>query len=232
MRDSDWSNAMRARTVSTLVIPYITARQGEKPVPQEQLVIRGSGGRGGIQYRYENPRDRDLKRVLWARCSQKLGGAPRWSEVHPARQRECMVGLRCQVCARPADRTAAGYLFLAKARPGSSGLSAKSWEGRATAQPPLCLAHARVAVEKYPHLAPRCVVLRVAAPRLYGVTGVLYQPVPGQRQPRPVPGQDPERAQTVPYDDVRRLPWVLASQLLRTLHGVTAVNPGSGSGAV
>nr|WTA00457.1 hypothetical protein OH820_15280 [Streptomyces sp. NBC_00857] len=206
-------------------MPYISARQGEEPESASQLVV--NGGRVGIQYRTETTGDRDLRGVLWARVSQNIEngkptGAPRWSDVHPSRQRECMLYLKCQVCARPADRTNAGYLFLATA-PAFPGFLSPGWaEGYETAQPPLCLADARKAVAQCPRLADSHVVLRAARVRLHGVIGMRYQhhPLRGVEQ---LPGQDREKPTAVPYGDPRT-PWVLATQLVRRLYSVTVTD--------
>lgn len=107
-------------TVSRLV-PYITAREGEEP--ESYLALRASfdgAGRSALGYWDESREDRDPQGVLWGRCSQSIGvdglpsGQPQWRLIHPARQRETMTLLNCQICARP-TRTPEGYPFLASA---------------------------------------------------------------------------------------------------------------------
>lgn len=100
------------------VVPYITARAGEVAVPLSALRAAADpqDGRPRLGYRGEAEGDRDLRGVLWARCAEVRGadglpdGEPLWRMVHPARQRECMQRMLCQLCARPAVRTA-GFSF-------------------------------------------------------------------------------------------------------------------------
>jgi hypothetical protein len=49
--------------------------------------------------------------ALWARMTSETG-QPFYGLLHPTRQRTCMESLLCQVCAKPADRTRRGVLFL------------------------------------------------------------------------------------------------------------------------
>jgi hypothetical protein len=208
------------------VVPYITARRGEEPESTAMLGFRPGGG--GLCYLDEGPGDRDDQGVLWARCSQSREdgwpvGSPRWSMVHPSRQRETMQELRCQVCVvQPASRTASGYLFLAT-RPTDS--PAPDWpEGVLTWQPPLCLDCAAIAVEQCPHLSRAgAVALRVRVPRLYGVVGTLYTTGANLR-PVPVVVSDEAKDTPLPYKDHLLRPWFLASQLVRELRGVSVVD--------
>ncbi|MGW5248814.1 hypothetical protein ACWEQN_34240, partial [Streptomyces sp. NPDC004129] len=148
-------------TMSRLV-PYITSREGEHP--DLLLSLRGTHGPDGrlqLGYWDELREDRDLRGVLWGRCSQTIGadglptGRPRWRMVHPSRQRECMEQLRCQVCAHSA-RTRHGIIFLA----GPGEVQPEQAVVR-TAQPPVCLKHARAAAEQCPHLDGRPTVFLV-----------------------------------------------------------------------
>lgn len=210
-------------TASRLV-PYITARQGEEADWLSNLRLRPGGK--GLFYLDEGPGDRDERGVLWARCSQsRLGnaivGRPRWRDVHPSRQRECMEELRCQVCVRQSSRTTLGYLFLAAHQ---ADRPADGWEGYLTAQPPLCLEHAKVAVEQCGHLVrDGAVALRVRVPRLYGVIGTLYRTGPDGR-PEPVEFDGESASTPLPYRQRRLTPWFLASQLVRELRDVTVVD--------
>jgi len=206
------------------VVPYITAREGERPVPESQLVVWP--GRG-LVYRHEVEGDRDRQGVLWARTSQsrengQVVGRPRWRDVHPARQRECMERLRCQGCAGPASRTDAGYLFLAS--PVSSN-TVPGWpEGHLTAQPPLCLEHAKVSVEQCGYLVRSgAVALRAQVPRLYGVLGTRYA-CGLDGKPRAIDADDPAGSEVYPYRHRHLRPWLLASQLVRQLCEVTEVD--------
>ncbi|WP_243761602.1 hypothetical protein [Streptomyces sp. YIM 98790] len=207
------------------VIPYITARHGEEPDYAANLGLL-PGGRG-LRYLAEEPGDRDAQGVLWGRVSQsrdgdRLTGAPRFAEVHPSRQREAMTWLRCQVCLRPASRTGAGWLFMESAGP-NGRRSPDGLEGMLTAQPPVCAEHARLAAQRCPHLASAgFIVVRARLPRLYGVIGTSYRATPGGGLAADEGDDTP-----VSYRDRHRLRWLIASQLVRQLCGVTAVNLGS-----
>jgi hypothetical protein len=165
----------RVRTTEPGLVPYITQRQGEEAAPANLVLhpVRGGGYR--LSYLDEEPEDRDLRGVLWARCSfnpvDESGmplGAPQWRMMHPARQRATMQALRCQVCHQPA-RTPLGYVFLAGPRDvdpdGPLVL---------TNQPPVCPRHVRAAARLCPHLREDPMVFLALSAPLYGVHGVLY----------------------------------------------------------
>nr|WTB35592.1 hypothetical protein OG781_44700 [Streptomyces sp. NBC_00830] len=162
-------------TVSRLV-PYITARAGEEP--ESYLALRDGAGRSSLGYWDESQEGRDPVGVLRGRCSQSIGrdglpsGQPQWRLIHPARQRETMTKLHCQICAGP-TRTPAGYPFLAPANG-----DPRSETTLLTAQPPVCLAHLRAAVEQCPHLQKGCTALKVHRAPLYGVIGTPYEWTP------------------------------------------------------
>ncbi|MGC5004832.1 hypothetical protein [Streptomyces sp. DT203] len=205
-------------TVSRLV-PYITARQGEEP--ESSLALRASfdgAGRSALGYWDESQEDRDPLGVLWGRCSQSIGrdglpsGQPQWRLIHPSRQRETMTKLHCQICAGP-TRTAAGFPFLA---PAANGVP-PSGPALLTAQPPVCLAHMRAAVEQCPHLQKGYTALMVPRAPLYGVIGTPYEWTP--RGIKALAGDDVP----VPYRDPA-LKWFLASQLVRTLRDFSVVD--------
>ncbi|MFD3654318.1 hypothetical protein [Streptomyces sp. NPDC058620] len=200
------------------LVPYITAREGEETDLLSSLCVRGPSSATRIGYRDEIPSDLGPRGELWGRCSQRIGpdrmpiGRPLWRQVHPARQRETMMKLRCQVCVAPA-RTAKGTLFLESAAvkapaPGSALL---------TAHPPVCLPHARASVEQCAHFAQHGArVLLVRSAPLYGVMGTGYKL--GLAGWQEVPGVDAP----VPYGSpVIRA--VLASQLVRELRDFTVV---------
>ncbi|ORT61931.1 hypothetical protein [Streptomyces sp. CB03238] len=211
-------------SAATRLVPYITARHGEEADSLSNLSLRPGGK--GLFYLNEGPGDRDERGVLWARCSQsrygnEITGRPRWRDVHPSRQRECMEDLRCQVCVQQPSRTAQGYLFLATQQ---DDRPTDSWEGHLTAQPPLCLEHAKAAVEQCGHLVRAgAVALRVRVPRLYGVIGVLYR-TGSDGRPETVEFDGESACTPLPYRNRRLTPWFLASQLVRELRGVTVVD--------
>ncbi|MCC5033294.1 hypothetical protein DMH02_008695 [Streptomyces sp. WAC 00631] len=201
------------------LVPYITAREDEEPAPLIALRARfGPGGRSLLGYWDEVPEDRDTRGVLWSRCSQSIGhdrmpvGRPRWRMVHPARQRETMLKLRCQVCAGPARTPDGRYLFL------ESGKLEASTRLVWTAQPPVCVDHARAAAEVCPHLSRSGhVALLVRAAPLFGVIGTPYQWTSAGM--RALPADDVP----VPYGHPN-LGWFLASQLVRELRDVETVD--------
>jgi hypothetical protein len=208
-------------------VPYITMRAGEEPEPESALGIRYKrvGTPIGVCYRWELPRDRDDRGVLWARTSQNLSldtrrptGKPIFASMHPARQREMMSSLRCQVCHGPASRTELGYLFLEKAGDGDG-------EGITTGQPPVCLKHAAAGIENCRHLIEHgYVLLRSKVPRLHGVLGQVFKAVNHSLVPLP-PLLAPDGSDIpIPYTMRELTPWVVASQLLRRLTGVTIVD--------
>lgn len=205
-----------------------TMREGEEPEPVSVLGIRYSrrGTPAGLCYRLELPRDRDDRGVLWARTSQNLAlesrrpmGKPDFAAMHPARQRDVMSSLRCQVCHGQASRTELGYLFLERAGDGMG-------EGTITGQPPVCLEHAAAGIKRCSHLQDHgYVLLRSKVPRLYGVLSQVFKAVDHTLEPLP-PLLAPDGSNIpIPYTTQELTPWVLASQLLRQLRGVTVVDP-------
>jgi len=202
-------------TTQQAVIPYVTQRAGEEAAP-DNLVLRPSKvsrGRGHYRLFYadEEPMDRDLRQVLWARVSfnpydqrQQPTGDPEWSLMHPFRQRVTMERLRCQVCTASAT-TPLGIIFLA---------GAHDYERKEppllTNQPPVCPKHVRTAAALCPHLQKDPVVLLASSAPMYGVLGTVYGLVDGSVQ---VVAQPPE---PLPYGHPN-LPTLLASQLVRRM---------------
>ncbi|MFC5958129.1 hypothetical protein ACFP51_27835 [Streptomyces pratens] len=161
-------------TVSALV-PFVLQREGEEAAPDNLLLTTSGPGRYQLRYADEDPRDRDLRGVLWARCSfnpvdagRRPTGKPQWRLIHPFRQRMTMQTLRCQVCAEPA-RTPLGYVFLA-----GPGTVNPEQATVLTNQPPVCARHIRAAAELCPHLAGEPMVFLTQNAPLYGVHGVIY----------------------------------------------------------
>ncbi|MGX1541140.1 hypothetical protein [Streptomyces adustus] len=212
--------ARSAGPSTTRLVPYITGREGEHPDLLASLgSAQGPDGRLHLAYHDEQNGDRDLRGVLWGRCSQYIGpdnlpiGRPRWRMVHPSRQRECMEQLRCQICAQPA-RTDHGYLFLAgpdEVRPVDAVVR--------TAQPPVCMRHARTAAEQCPHLQGRPTMYLTQSAPLYGVIGTPYHYTDGGL--RALPATDGREALPYGHPGLR---WYLASQLVRRLRAYTVIN--------
>lgn len=194
------------------VIPFITQRKGEEAGPANLYLLRRRGG-GELRLFYgdEDPLDRPLRNMLWARCSfsaDEAGmptGEPQWKFMHPYRQMATMLANRCQICTREA-RTPLGWIFLAG--PKDQDLTAPLvW----TNQPPVCARHVRTTAKLCPHMEENPMVFLAGSAPLYGVMGTVYDLGPGNRvdvveQP----------AEPVKFDDPRA-PRVLASQLARRL---------------
>ncbi|CAM5236372.1 hypothetical protein [Streptomyces griseomycini] len=205
--------SLEEKTVRTEppLIPFVIQREGEEAAPDNLRLAPLGKGRYRLCYADEDPRDRDLRGVLWARCSfgpvDDLGqptGRPQWRMMHPLRQRGTMQAMRCQVCAERA-RTPLGYIFLAgpdTVDPDDSMVL--------TNQPPVCARHARPAAELCPHLTRDPVVLLAQSAPLYGVNGVGY----GASADGVLVVQRPEGP--IPYGHPL-LPTVLASQMVRRL---------------
>ncbi|MFC8640047.1 hypothetical protein ACFUC2_04725 [[Kitasatospora] papulosa] len=206
--------------VRACLVPYITARDGEEADSFLSLRATFDGaGAPRLGYWDESAKDRDVRGILWSRVSQSIGddglptGEPQWKLVHPARQRETMLQLRCQVCVDSA-RTPDGVLFLESKKDGAPELGATV----RTAQPPVCLRHARVAAKRCPYLAAHgAVALLAQSAPLYGVIGTPHMYSGSGIQV--LAGDDVP----VPYGDPF-LRWFLASQLVRTLRAFTVVD--------
>jgi len=189
--------------------PYIT-QWSEEREPESPLIERP--GRG-IGYLDESLADRDDRGVLWYRTPSRPGnGQPLFAKVHPLRQRRAMRRLLCNVCAKPADRTEDGVLWLLRDyRDDWSG-----WpENMGAIEPPVCLPCVRLSSRMCPALRKGAVAVRVRQAPIAGVRGALYRSGFG-----PVPEAVDEV--TVAYEDPR-VPWVRAINLVRELHGCTLV---------
>ncbi|MET8218106.1 hypothetical protein [Streptomyces hirsutus] len=157
------------------LIPFVIQREGEEAAPDNLLLAPIGPSRYQLQYADADPRDRDLRGVLWARCafgpvdaSDMPTGKPQWRMMHPLRQRGTMQAMRCQVCAEPA-RTPLGYVFLA----GPETVDPHRMPVL-TNQPPVCTQHIHTAAELCPHLDRRPMVFLAQSAPLYGVHGVIY----------------------------------------------------------
>ncbi|MGW1802830.1 hypothetical protein ACWCQN_45110 [Streptomyces sp. NPDC001984] len=157
------------------LIPYVIQREGEEAALANLVIRAVAPGRQRLFYTDDDPRDRDLHGVLWARCSfspvdefKRPTGTPQWKLMHPFRQRITMQAMRCQVCAERA-RTPVGFVFLAG--PGDLDPDATPV---LTNQPPVCATHVRAAARLCPHLADNPIVFLARGASLYGVIGTIY----------------------------------------------------------
>ncbi|GAA2268444.1 hypothetical protein GCM10010415_37640 [Streptomyces atrovirens] len=202
------------------LVPFITQRKGEDAAPDNLIVYRHPSG-ARLYYADEDPRDRPIRGILWARCGfnpvddrHMPTGQPQWKLMHPYRQMVTMTKLHCQVCSGPA-RTPLGFIFLTG--PKDHDLTSPTI---VTNQPPVCVKHARAAAALCPHLAKNPMVFLARSAPLYGVHGVVYGPDTRHgtrvvaRPDSPLPFGHPN------------MPTVLASQLVRRLSSFRTVDMG------
>jgi hypothetical protein len=192
----------------SLPVPYARQWSGEKVSVGGALVVEARG----LAYRDERAEDRDRHGVLWARLEGRPGeGRPDFGGMHPARQREVVLGMRCQVCGGEASRNSKGWLFLFPE--GEHSGADRLPEGMLTTKPPVCVPCARFALRHCPHLRG-CAVARVRKPHVWGVYGQLLAPgVEGECH--------------LPYGH-KALPWLLATQMLLELNGTSRTSLGAG----
>ncbi|MGZ3144444.1 hypothetical protein ACVDFE_21120 [Lentzea chajnantorensis] len=155
--------------LSRVLAPYVTSWSAEHDL-HCTLLVRADGR--GVGYANELPGDRDAHGVLWNRVAERHGvGVPEFARVHPARQRQAINNLLCQVCAEPADRTAEGVLWLMRDFRGDS----PNWpEDMASVEPPICARCVPVAMQRCPALRRGAVAVRVREFNVMGVRGTLY----------------------------------------------------------
>lgn len=197
-----------------LVIPYLTARSGERVVPQTSVIVRPDGQ--GIGYRHERPGERDQHNVLWMRCSPPDRDAkPRFKVVHPLRQREVMLGLLCQVCGGQPSSTRKGMLFFQKQDPDADPM----WwpNSEFSLHPPICLTCAHAALSRCRFVA-HAQAVRVRKPRIWGVWGTGYRPGPS--------GTLRSASEDVrcAYTNRQLSRWVIAQQAIVELNRCTLVD--------
>jgi hypothetical protein len=191
------------------VVPYVVLWSDEQITELEVVERPGAG----VAYPDESLADR-YRRVLWERAILAPGhGRPRYTSLHPLRQRHAMARLLCQVCAQPADRDDKGVLRLLS----DSQVEDPDWPDYAhTTQPPLCVACARASVAVCPWLRGGYLAVR-AESWVSGVFGSVHRAAPGGR----ADAADPPRFVTFQSARIR---WTLASQLVRTLYACRVVD--------
>jgi hypothetical protein len=191
------------------------------PVPfvavwsEETVSVNGLISRGGrLAYRDETSEDRDPEGVLWARMSTRIGeGRPDFGGLHPARQRQAMLEMRCQVCGGPASRTRTGWLFVMP-RPRHDE-APRTWpEGERMTAPPVCEPCAAVAMLHCPHLRDP-IAIRARRVRPWGAFGGVFLPTPAGLVQLPTDNVVPYRQEAAR--------WCLASQLVVELTRCTVI---------
>ncbi|OUD02586.1 hypothetical protein CA983_14280 [Streptomyces swartbergensis] len=195
------------------VVPYISAWSGEQPFRRP---IVYDAARGGIGYADETPEDRDQYGVLWNGRTVAQGvGRPEYGNPHPQRQREAMQHLLCQGCRCPRDDDPRGVLWLLEDRRGD-------WAGwpnnLLTAHPPSCAPCIVKMRDSCPHLAETGhVAVRARSSEVCAVYGRLWAP-----SAFGVPVRTPKKDVVAYGSPAAR--WVLAGQLVRSLHDCTVVD--------
>ncbi|MGW3951180.1 hypothetical protein ACWEKM_09605 [Streptomyces sp. NPDC004752] len=173
-----------------------------------------------LAYLHPRPEDRDAHGNLWARMTrppEDERGHVLWACMDPLRQRECMEGLLCQVCAKPAE-TDEGTVFVEWQRPWEEP---KPLNRITTDAPPVCRSCLPSSLRRCPFLRGEesVRVLLVRKSVLSGVSGTLYRV--RDDLARWVPSeQDAYSSFNKP-----RHPGMLAQRLYRKLRGVTALDP-------
>lgn len=151
--------------VHGLHVPYLTLWSEESVTSQVVWDARLS------RVTYQDPPgepweglDRDAAGVLWGRNLDTQSGEPHFSLVHTARQRRCMVGVRCQICG---ERMASYRALIRNLR------------GNTVWTPPLCESCQEVALGECPHLRGKWAEMMVVTGRStpVGYIGELYNPV-------------------------------------------------------
>lgn len=204
-----------ARDEHSRFIPFVTPLKGEKPFPATKVILRPDGL--GVGYEDENSDDRDPHDALWVRVSSPADGRPIpvFRGVSPRRARESMLGMRCQGCNGAPSRTAAGTLFFDQPDPRRD---TRYWpETEYTVHPPVCLPCTQKALIRCPFVQT-VPALRVKNPRPWGVFGVAYR-LDENGTLRGDPNID-----RCSYDDLKQLPWMLATQPIARLSRCTLVD--------
>lgn len=160
-----------------VLTPFVASRSTDQGVSHSELTI-GDGANGPqLAYRNMRPEDRDKHGNLWVRVHDRPGGRVLYDSMHPLRQRLCMEGMLCQICAGPADRNKDGWLFIDWLREDSP----PTWPERSVTAMPPPVRRARTGIGRtVPALAPRSVrrAPRAQTPPLRGVGG----PLPAHRE--------------------------------------------------
>ncbi|WP_328914763.1 MULTISPECIES: hypothetical protein [unclassified Streptomyces] len=217
------------RLPGAATVPFITLRENEHDVSDRSLALRPFRNGLGLCYADEHDDDRDPSGILHARVTQTRNptnwptGKPRWKQVHPTRQRECATHMLCHVCKEQPSRNEMGILFIdvlgPKARPEAARL-----EGMRTFQPPVCLPHAKTAIDLCPHLQRNTfVAMRVATPRLTGMLGTPYTITGLTITPAHTPTGTAMKQAIIPFNHPQRH-YFLGAQYAIELNQVTVID--------
>ncbi|GGR34850.1 hypothetical protein [Streptomyces aurantiogriseus] len=198
-------------------VPYVTAWTAEF-VPQPKIVrIVGRGGEG-IGYEDEDPVTDRRHEALWVRSGLARGrGEPDFRRINTHRQKRAMRYSLCQVCEEPVLDPNAEERTLHLL-----GTDTPIAEGETTSAPPVHPLCAIESIENCPPLGRGWAAALVDYSPLWGVAGVVYDPV--TLDPLPSPGRRPNDLTHVHVSD-KRIRWTLANFTVVSLHGVTPVSP-------
>ncbi|WP_406011614.1 hypothetical protein OG440_39070 (plasmid) [Streptomyces sp. NBC_00637] len=198
-------------------VPYITQWTAET-VDQPKIIRIFARGGEGIGYEDEHSVTDRRDEALWVRSGLGQGrGRPDFARISSPRQKRAIRYSLCQVCGkavlncRDDERT----LHLL-------GGSTPIAEGETTAAPPLHPLCAVESVENCRFLQRGWAAALVEYSPLWGVAGVVYDPV--TLDPLPSPGRRPNDLTHVHIGD-ELIRWTLANFTAVSLHGVTPVSP-------
>lgn len=208
---------MKRRQWRGMRVPYITSWTAES-VPQPPVIrIFGRGGEG-IGYADEEPLVDRRHEALWARSSIAPGrGEPVFHRVNSRRQQRAMRYSLCQVCGEAAIGWRADERTL-HLLGGDTPIA----EGETTTAPPVHPACAVEATENCPPLRRGHAAALVEFSPLWGVAGIVHDPV--TLAPLPNSGPRLNELQHV-HIGAKQIRWTLASFTVVSLHGVTRVFP-------
>jgi len=197
-------------------VPYITAWSAES-VRQPPIVRKVGRGGTGIGFADEHPAiDERRHEALWVRSGLALGrGEPVFKRINSHRQRRAMRYDLCQVCGAPANgRDDERTLYLL-------GADTPITEGETTAAPPVHPLCAIEAIKNCPPLRRAHTAALVEYSPLWGVAGIVHDPVTLTPLLTHSHRLDPLQHVFVGDEMIR---WTLASFTVVSLHGVSAVS--------
>ncbi|WP_406290619.1 hypothetical protein [Streptomyces sp. NBC_00209] len=154
----------------TRAAPYVIPWAGETILPMPLLSTRSDVFCDDAR---ADRRHRDDDGVLWEVWGGHQTGPRVYTLFHPVHQREAMRALPCATCGRPADRKAAGMLWLLPLLDGPPA-EGTTWEGVQTTIPPSCVPCADRVATGCPWMRDGHVRLRARIAEQVGVHGTLY----------------------------------------------------------
>ncbi|MER5376248.1 hypothetical protein [Streptomyces sp. NPDC002553] len=198
-------------------VPYVTAWTAEAR-PQPEIIRRFGWAGEGIGYEDEEPVIDRRDEALWVRSGIAPGrGKPDFRRMNTHRQKRATRFSLCQVCGESVIDAGAEERTLHLL-----GGAVPIAEGEPTAAPPVHPLCAVEAIENCPPLGRGWAAALVKFSPLWGVAGVVHDPVTLEPLPHS-PGRRPGELQHVHLAD-KDIRWTLASFTVVSLHGVAAVS--------